>query len=122
MPRDKGDAAFIYDVLKAAADIERFIAGKSQADFEADEMLGSAVERKIEIIGEAARGLSDRFRDAHPEIPWKKIIATRNIVAHDYDSVNRVTVWRIATTHIPDLVRLLSPLLPEIPADPSPET
>jgi uncharacterized protein with HEPN domain len=122
MPRDKGDAAFIYDILHAAADIQRFIAGKSLEDFQSDEMMGSAVERKIEVIGEAARGISEGFRLAHPEVPWKKIIATRNIVAHDYDSVNRTTVWRIATTHIPDLIRLLTPHLPEIPPDPSPES
>jgi uncharacterized protein with HEPN domain len=122
MPREKGNAAFIYDILQAAADIERFVRSRSEADFNSDEMLASAVERKVEIVGKAARLITEESRLAHPEIPWKKIITTPNIVAHDYDTVNRSTLLQSAVIHMPDLVRLLSPLLPAIPPDPRPET
>lgn len=41
------------------------------------------VERRIEIIGEAAKRIAPVFREAHPEIPWAKIIAQRNMLAHE---------------------------------------
>jgi len=84
-------------------------------------MLQDAVERRVEIIGEAARRLSDGFREKHPEIPWRPIIATRHILSHEYDVINDETIWRVATIHVPALVDLLKPLIPPIPPDPEPE-
>jgi uncharacterized protein with HEPN domain len=73
------------------------------------------VERNIEIIGEAARRLSDDFRNQHPEIPWRVIMATRHILAHDYDAVDNDIVWRILTDHLPPLIKQLHALLPPPP-------
>jgi uncharacterized protein with HEPN domain len=84
-------------------------------------LLRHAVERNIEIIGEAARRVSPRFRDAHPEIPWRPIMATRHILAHEYDEVDNTIVWRIATQHIPPLLTHLKNLIPPPPPDPAPE-
>jgi uncharacterized protein with HEPN domain len=78
------------------------------------------LERCIEIIGEAARNVSDGFKAAHPAIPWSIIVSTRHILAHDYDSIHYDKVWRIATVHLPELVRQLEPLVPPAPADPEP--
>ena len=68
-----------------------------------------------------ARRLSTTFRDAVPAVPWRRIMATRHILAHDYDEVNDETVWRIATVHIPELVEHIEPLLAPPPPDPEPE-
>lgn len=54
MPRERGDAACLHDMLQAANAVGRFLAGKTREDFGRDEILRSAIERKIEIIGEAA--------------------------------------------------------------------
>jgi uncharacterized protein with HEPN domain len=70
------------------------------------------VERRVEIIGEAARRVSCAFRDAHPEIPWRSVIGQRHALAHDYGEIDDQRVWRVATIHIPDLIPLLEPLVP----------
>ena len=115
MPREYGEAATLYDMLHAAARTLRLIAGQSRSDYEQNEVLRLAVERSIEIVGEAARRLPQSFRDTHPHIPWRAIMATRHILAHDYDDVNNDTVWRIVTDHLPPLIEQLKPLIPPEP-------
>lgn len=83
------------------------------AEYGADLLLRSAVERQIEIIGEAARRISKKFRDAHPEIPWRPIQAQRHVLGHDYGEIKHDRIWRVAETHVPELVALLDPLVPE---------
>ena len=87
MPNPRTDAAWLWDMLEAARAIQQFIASKSFADYEADLLLRSAVERQLEIIGEAARHISTELRTQHPEIPWRPIIAQRHVIAHDYGEV-----------------------------------
>jgi uncharacterized protein with HEPN domain len=64
-------------------------------------MLRGAVERHIEIIGEAAARVSRAFRAAHPDIPWRRIIAQRNILAHEYGEIDDALVWRVAIARLP---------------------
>jgi uncharacterized protein with HEPN domain len=121
MPLERTDAGCLHDMVKAAPTVVRYLTGKSREDYEREEVLRDAVERRIEIIGEATRRLSQAFQDAHPLIPWRKIMATRHVLAHDYDEINNDIVWRIATVYVPDLLVQLKPLLPPPPPDPEPE-
>ena len=121
MRREKGDAALLLDMLVSGRAVMSYMQGKSISDYLAEPMLQDAVERRVEIIGEAARRLSDGFREKHPEIPWRPIISTRHILSHEYDVINDETIWRVATIHVPALVDLLKPLIPPIPPDPEPE-
>jgi uncharacterized protein with HEPN domain len=124
MPRERSgrtDAASLLDIIVAGESIARYLGGKTRADFDADEMFRAAVERKIEIIGEAACRISETFRAQHPMIPWRKVIGTRHVLAHDYDEVNTDIVWKIATEYVPELLSLIKPLLPPPPPDPEPE-
>ena len=70
-------------------------------------MLRGAVERHLEIIGEAARNLSAGIREAHPDIPWCPIIAQRNVLAHEYGEVRHDRIWAVASERIPELIRSL---------------
>ena len=108
-------------MVEAAEAVGRFVAGKTKTDYDADELLRAGIERKVEIVGEAARFVSKTFRDAHPELPWHKIMGTRHVLAHDYDRVDPPTVWRIATVYVPAVIVLLRPLIPPPPPDPLPE-
>ncbi len=74
-----------------------------------------AVERKLEILGEAARRLSSGFRDEHPEIPWKEMVGLRNVISHQYDKVSYAVIYRITRERIPELITLLEPLIPPLP-------
>jgi len=115
MPHDDDDAAYLWDMLDAARAVQIFIQGKTLEDYTSDRQLRGAVERHIEIIGEAARGVSKGFEAEHPNIPWQKIVAQRHILAHEYGRVNHKVIWRIATERIPELIAQLEPLVPPPP-------
>jgi uncharacterized protein with HEPN domain len=115
MPRERSPAASLSDMLRAAEPALEHVAGKSREDYERQQLLRDGVERNIEIVGEAARRLTDAFRAAHPQISWRVIMATRHILAHDYDEVDNDIVWRIVTDHLPVLIEQLKPLIPPQP-------
>jgi uncharacterized protein with HEPN domain len=115
MRPDTSDMSYLWDMLDAAKAIRQFIAGKTFEDYTSDRMLRGAVERHIEIIGEAARNVSADFRDKHPDIPWSKIIAQRHVLAHEYGEIKHERIWAVATVHLAELVDKVRPLLPETP-------
>ena len=119
MPPEANDAAYLWDMLDAARAIQKFIVSHSFEDYKSDRMLRGAVERHIEIIGEAANRVSRGFRAAHPEIPWQRIIAQRNVLAHEYGEIDDSLVWRVATTRIPELISHLEPIVPPLPPEES---
>jgi uncharacterized protein with HEPN domain len=120
MPRETEDAASLWDMLDAAQAVSRFVQGRSFKEYTEDLMLRSAVERQIEIIGEAARCVSEDFQRSHPEIPWRGIIGQRHVLAHDYADVKHDRLWRAATELVPELIRLLEPLVPPAPPQAGP--
>lgn len=117
MRPDERDAAYLLDMLKAAEKVRRFVQGKTQDAFVVDEVLRDAVERNAEIIGEAARKVSDVFKNQHPEIPWRKMIAQRNVLVHEYDKISVDDMWIVATFHIPALIDNLAMLIPPAPPE-----
>jgi uncharacterized protein with HEPN domain len=72
------------------------------------ERLRLAVERLLEIVGEAARALSDEGRARYPEVPWPDVTGLRTVLAHHYHRVDPSQVWALATTEVPRLVQHLS--------------
>ena len=115
MQPDKRDPAYLWDMLDAAQTVCEFTAGVSYEEYLRDRKLQLAVERSIEIIGEAARRVSEGLNQAHPEIPWRLIIAQRNVLAHEYGEIKQDRMWLLATIHIPELVSRLQPLIPPLP-------
>lgn len=83
MPQVNNEVAFLWDMLDAAQAVQQFITGKTFLDYENNRMLRGAVERHLEIIGEAANKVSSFFKKAHPEIPWHRIIAQRHVITHE---------------------------------------
>lgn len=112
MQLDLRDAGYLHDMLQHARGVSRAVTGRTLQDYVRDEDLRLAVERRIEIIGEAARHVSSVFQDAHPEIPWRKIIAQRHVLAHEYGEIEEEIVWAVATVSIPELINLLEPWVP----------
>jgi len=115
MSAEKDDNAYLWDMVTAAHAIETFVKDRAPADYLADLMLRSAVERQVEIIGEAARHISTAFQAAHPEVPWRPMQAQRHVLAHDYGEIRHERIWYVATIHIPALIQQLEPLLPASP-------
>lgn len=114
MPPDSGDASYLWDMLDAARAVREFVENRSFEEYASDRMLRGAVERHIEILGESAGKVSKAFRDAHPEIPWGRIIAQRNVLAHNYGEIEHELIWKVATVHLPDLISKLDPLIPPV--------
>jgi uncharacterized protein with HEPN domain len=114
------DISYLWDMLDAACAIREFLVGKNFDDYAHDRLLRGAVERHIEIMGEAARDVSADYRNAHPEILWNKIIAQRHVLAHEYGEVKHERIWGVATVHIPDLIGKLRQLVPAPPKEEHP--
>lgn len=114
MPPNEHDPAYLWDMLDAARQIQDFIQGVSFSKYNGNKLIQSAVERQFEILGEAARRVSQEFQEEHPEIPWRPIIGLRNVLAHEYGEIKADRIWRIASEDVAELVRKLQPLIPPI--------
>ncbi|MCK4626590.1 MAG: DUF86 domain-containing protein [Phycisphaerae bacterium] len=112
MQPDERDAACLWDMLERAQRVQGYMSDKTFYHYTSNQGLQDAVERCVEVIGEAANRVSGEFKQAHPEIPWRLIIAQRHILAHEYDEIRPERIYRVATTHIPELVEKLQPLIP----------
>jgi len=117
MRPEERDEASLWDMRRYALQSNDLVTSVSFEDFLADPVRRLAVERSVEIIGEAAGRVSPDFRAAHPEIAWRQMVGLRNILVHNYSTVDAATLWQVVTEYIPDLLRLLDPLIPEPPAD-----
>ncbi|HOE65586.1 MAG TPA: DUF86 domain-containing protein [Candidatus Hydrogenedentes bacterium] len=104
-------------MLDAARAIAAFAHGRCYNDYIADRMFRNAVERNLEVVGEAARCLSAGFRETHPEIPWRSIVAQRNVLAHDYGDIRHERVWAVCRSDLLDLIRVLEQMDIEPPQD-----
>lgn len=111
MKKADGDHARLLHILEAIQYIHSFTAGKVKADIYGDPMLRFAIERQLEIIGEAANHLSDDLKTTRPEIEWRKIVAFRNFVAHEYVGIDLELVWDIVINKIPPLHSTISDML-----------
>jgi len=90
---------------------QRFLGSMSPAEFENDELIQDAVIRCVEVIGEAARLVSDETCRRAPDIPWSVIVGMRHFLAHNYSAVDLGKVHNVVTQHIPDLLLRLPPLI-----------
>ncbi|HPC46258.1 MAG TPA: DUF86 domain-containing protein [Candidatus Latescibacteria bacterium] len=98
------DLAKCEDMRIHVARARDFLGAMSLAEFEKDELRQAAVVRCIEVIGEAARSISEATRRDAPEIPWQLIIGMRNVLAHDYGTVDLPRVYEVVTDHLPALL------------------
>jgi len=94
---------YLLDILEASQSIRRFTAGIQEPEFLQNDMLQSAVLQKLTIIGEAASKLDPVFTARNPQVPWRDIVAFRNIAVHAYFSVEWSIVWVAATEETPTL-------------------
>src|SRR5687767_4356210 len=109
-PKDR-DQAHIWDMLQAANEARDLCRGLTFETLVRDRRTLLALERLMELLGEAARRVSEKFRTAHPEIPWRKIIGLRNILAHEYGTIDHRRLFLAAAEDTVELSRRLEALL-----------
>ena len=107
------DRVRLRHMLDAAREALSFVAARERGDLETDRMLVLALVKSIEIIGEAGARVSEKGRDAAPDVPWLEIVAMRNRLVHAYFDVNPNVVWETVRQDLPPLVAALQEALNE---------
>ncbi|KIL99124.1 protein of unknown function DUF86 [Paramagnetospirillum magnetotacticum MS-1] len=103
----------IEDMIEAIERIRRYTEGMDDRRFVADERTVDAVIRNLEIIGEAAKRVPFNVIERHPDIPWSRMSEMRNILVHEYHSVDPSIIFDTARHDLPPLLGPLRALLAE---------
>src|SRR5258706_4003787 len=115
MQPESRDPGYLWDALRARRLIQQFVALLTFEEYFQHPALPSAVERQFEMLGEAARKVSDALRLLHPEIPWRRMIGLRNILAHRYYATDHTLLWKIIHEDLPLVLEQIERLLPPLP-------
>jgi uncharacterized protein with HEPN domain len=94
-------------MLDAAREIGTLTAGMSREEFTGDRVVSLAVTRLLEVLGEAANGVSEVVRGRHGGVPWSQMIAMRNRLIHGYYDLDLDIIWSTVSEDVPPLVVLL---------------
>lgn len=111
----KDERVYLGHIRDAINDIKSY-AAVGEAAFLADRMRQDAVIRKLEIVGEAVKRISETTRARRPEIPWKQIAGMRDRLTHDYFGVDLGLVWRVVERDLQMLDTTIEELLRELSA------
>jgi len=109
MKRD--DTVYLHHILDAIRLIEEYTKGMSENEFFTNSMAHDAVVRQLEIVGEAARNISNEFQDKHSKLPWTKMTGIRNKIVHEYFNINYAIVWDTVKDDLPLLKKSVGKLL-----------
>ncbi len=99
----KDDSVYLRHIIDALLQIERYTDGVTYEEFLSNSLLQDGVIRQLEVMGEAARNLSEDLRNEYPKIPWRQMISLRNRMIHAYFNVNLQIIWEIIQGDIPNL-------------------
>ncbi|WP_255233399.1 HepT-like ribonuclease domain-containing protein [Aliifodinibius salipaludis] len=83
--------------------MEQYLAGIDENEFYQNPEKQDAVLRRLEIIGEAVKHISDGIRDQYDEVPWRKIAGMRDIIIHEYFGITLSMIWVVTQRELPDL-------------------
>ncbi len=109
----KDPRIYLAQILERIVRIEGFTPGGKKS-FLADPLIQDAVIRNLEVIGEASRRVGAEYQAAHPEIPWREMAGLRNILIHDYESVNLEKIWQVVEKELPSVKGALEKILPPL--------
>lgn len=105
---------YIKDILEYMERAEEHIKGLTFQEFCKDKKTSDAVIRCIEVMGEAAKNVSDEIRNKYPFIPWRDMAGMRDKIIHGYFTVDFETVWLVVKEEIPKLKPMIKKVLEEV--------
>jgi uncharacterized protein with HEPN domain len=106
------DRQFLLDILQSAELITTYTAQCSKDEFVENVQLQDSVIRRLLVIAEAARRVSEATRQTLPNVSWQEINGMRNRLVHEYDDVNLNIVWDVVQSEIPSLIAELTLQIP----------
>lgn len=110
--RDVG--VYLEDILESIERIEKNTENLSREDFSRNIDKQDAIVHRLEIIGEAAKNVSQEFRDKYPKIPWREIARTRDKITHHYFEIDVEQIWNILQNDLQPLKKQVKEILKEL--------
>ncbi len=109
MSRD--EIMYLQDIAESCEKVLQFTKGFTQSDLVQDKKTYDAVVRNLEIIGEAAKRISDKLRVQLPDIEWRKIAGMRDMLAHVYFGIDNDILWDVVQNKVPQLAKTINAFL-----------
>ena len=113
MKKDPG--VLLKHILESAEYIERYVGEISKKEFLKSVQIQDSVIRRLEIIGEAIRNLPEKLKKKYPSVPWREIADMRNVLIHEYFSVDENLLWNAAKKDIPALKKNIIDIIKNLP-------
>ena len=110
----RNNTELFTDMLESIEKVFRYTEGMSFQDFLGDDRTVDAVVRNFEIIGEAANRIDEATVERFPEVNWRRIIALRHRIAHDYFGINYTVLWEIREKNLRDLQRQIESIINQL--------
>jgi uncharacterized protein with HEPN domain len=108
------DLLYLEDITISMERITQYTEGFSLTSFKKDSKTVDAVIRNFEIIGEAAKKLSEELKNQNPDVPWKEMYYLRNRVMHEYFGIDYEIIWDIATNYLPANKAIVDKIIKEL--------
>ena len=115
----KDPRVYLAHIVECVDAVEGYVAGMDQAAFALDVKTQDAVQRRLAVIGEAVKNLPERLREAHPEIPWRRMAGMRDKLIHDYFGIDVGLVWEVARSLLPPLKAPIEAIIRSLPERPA---
>lgn len=97
----KDIVVYIEDIIESTQKISEYTGSLSKDEFNNLVSIQDAILMRLAVIGESASKIPVAIRKKHHTIPWRKIINLRNVIVHDYTSINIDRIWGIIQKDIP---------------------
>jgi uncharacterized protein with HEPN domain len=117
---DERDAGSLQHMLNAIARIGDYTAGLDLLTFSQVPVVQDAVIRQLMVLGEAANRVSRAMQAQSADVPWRDIIALRNVIVHQYEKINLERIWVTVHDDLPPVEKRISDLLASVDQEPPP--
>jgi len=111
----RDDLVYLGHIDEFCEDLKTYLYEiKDFEEFKKSKLYQDAIVRKLEIIGEASKNISDELKKQYPEIPWRELKALRNVIVHEYFGINYSIIWEVLTKRIPILHEQIKKIIKDL--------